>query len=280
LERRSVIQGTLMRVTIHMVTRRDYPLFAAGVREDRRAWCLKVQRSRLDARSVATVARRVRAFLGRGPRSRREIQKELGIDGTMFGGAGLWVDLVRVPPSGTWDRRSADLYGLAEQWVGPSKPTPAQGIEYLIRHYLGAFGPAPRKDIASWAGLSLTTVARALERLKLRRFRDEGGGELLDLPGAPLPDPGTPAPVRFLPTWDATLLVNCRRTQILPERYRPIIFSSKTPHSLGTILVDGQVAGTWTRPGGQLEIVMFEPLARDAKRALAEERERFETFLA
>src|SRR5205814_10609079 len=42
LEERRVIQGTLMRVTIHMVTRRDYRLFAAGLREDRRAWWLKV----------------------------------------------------------------------------------------------------------------------------------------------------------------------------------------------------------------------------------------------
>jgi winged helix DNA-binding protein len=32
LERGSVVQGTLMRATIHMVSRRDYPLLAAGVR--------------------------------------------------------------------------------------------------------------------------------------------------------------------------------------------------------------------------------------------------------
>ena len=47
-------------------------------------------------------------------------------------------------------------------------------------------------------------VAPALERLSLRRFRDEAGGELLDLPRAPLPHAETPAPVRFLPTWDAS----------------------------------------------------------------------------
>ncbi len=56
-----------------------------------------------------------------------------------------------------------------------------------------------------------------LERLDLPRFRDEGGGELLDLPRAPLPPAETPAPVRFLPTWDATLLVHARGTGILRE---------------------------------------------------------------
>ena len=36
-------------------------------------------------------------------------------------------------------------------------------------------------------------------------------------PRAPLPDPETPAPVRFLPTWDAVLLVHARRTGVLPD---------------------------------------------------------------
>ena len=85
----------------------------------------------------------------------------------------------------------------------------------------------------------------ALERLELRRFRDESGGELLDLPRAPLPDPETPAPPRLLPVWDATLLVHARRTGILPEKHRPRVFNARTPQSVNTFIVDGEVAGTW-----------------------------------
>ena len=36
LERRTVVQGTLMRATIHIVSARDYPLFAEAVRGTRR----------------------------------------------------------------------------------------------------------------------------------------------------------------------------------------------------------------------------------------------------
>src|SRR6266542_6142126 len=36
LERRSVVQGTLMRTTIHLVSKRDYWPFAAGIRKDQR----------------------------------------------------------------------------------------------------------------------------------------------------------------------------------------------------------------------------------------------------
>src|SRR5436190_21374152 len=52
-------------------------------------------------------------------------------------------------------------------------------------------------------------------------------GDLLDLPGAPRPDAETPAPPRYLPTFDATLLVHARRTQILPEEHRPRIFNTR-----------------------------------------------------
>ena len=117
-----------------------------------------------------------------------------------------------------------------------------------------------RKDIASFTGLPATLLAPVIERLPLRTFRDEAGGELLDVRGAPLPDADVPAPVRFLPTFDATLLVHARRTQILPERFRPLIFHTKNPQSAPTFLVDGQVAGTWKHEGGRIALQPFEPL--------------------
>ncbi len=180
---------------------------------------------------------------------RIELEKVLG---KRLGLSGLALDLVRVPPSGTWERRRADLYALAEDWVGPVDSKPAEGAEHLVRRYLQGFGPARATEIADWAGVNVKTIRPALERLSLRRFQDEQGKELVDLPRAPLPDPDTPAPVRFLPVWDATLLVHARRTQILPEEYRPRVFNVKTPQSVNAFLVDGQVAGTWRHEKGRV----------------------------
>jgi Winged helix DNA-binding domain len=281
LQRRRVVQGTLMRATIHTVSRRDYPLMAAGVREARRAWVLQATQHVGDPRVFIDAARRVEAALAKdGPRRRSELAAELGLDSTTWNGMVLWLDLVRVPPAGTWDRRRADVYGLAADWLGPDEPDPRDGIDLLVRRYLRGFGPASRKDIASWAGLSQTDVERALGSVRTRRFLDERGKELLDLPGAPLPDPDTPAPVRFLPTFDAVLLVNTRRTQILPEVHRPKVFSTKTPHSIGTFLVDGQVAGTWTHERGAVRPVPFAPLPPTTRRELKEETERLTAFMA
>ena len=112
----------------------------------------------------------------------------------------------------------------------------------------------------------------------MRRFRDEQGKELVDLPRLPLPDADTPAPVRFLPVWDATLLVHARRTQILPERYRPLIFNTKTPHSVNAFLVDGQVAGTWRYEKGTVKIAPFGRLPKGVRAELDDEAERLAEF--
>jgi hypothetical protein len=280
LERRTVVQATLMRSTIHMVSANDYWLMTEAVREDRREGWIRAAARTGSTAGIETVAERVRAMLAEGARPRAEIVRALGIDSQTWYGVGLFVDMVRVPPSGTWERRRADLYGLAEDWLGPSTVTRAEGIEHLVRRYLSGFGPASRKDVASFTGLSPARLDPALDRMTLRRFRDERGGELLDVPRAPLPDAGTPAPVRLLPTWDATLLVHARRTQILPEPYRPLVFHSKNPQSVPTFLVDGRVAGTWALDDGRVRVEPFERLPRSALRELRAETERLATFLA
>jgi len=84
--------------------------------------------------------------------------------------------------------------------------------------------------------------------------------------------------VRFLPTWDAALLVHARRAGILREEHRPRIFRVSNPHSLATFLVDGAVAGTWRNDKGKIELDPFERLDRASLKALHEEAERLAAF--
>lgn len=264
-----------MRSTIHIVSAGDYPLLATGLNRTRREWWLRAARPRgLDAVDYEEAATVLRRELAAGPRQRKELIAALvraGIPKEAWEGAGMWVDMVRVPPSGTWERRRADLYGLAENWMGPVTVNEAQGLAHLCRRYLGGFGPAALGDIASWAGVPVTTLRPVVEAMSLRRFRSETEEELLDLPRAPLPGADRPAPVRFLPTWDATLLVHARRTQILPEEYRDLVFHTKNPQSLPTFLVEGRVAGSWRHEKGRIRLTPFAPLLRAVVRDLEEE---------
>jgi hypothetical protein len=281
LEQRRAIQATLMRSTIHIVSATDYQVFAAGVRRARREWWLSAWQRPLTGLELESAAAVLRRHLATGPRRATELKALLAAGGfppVAWEGVRQWVDLVRVPPSGTWEQRRADLFGLAEDWVGGSSAGEEEGLELLARRYLAGFGPASLKDMVSWAGVPAARLQPVLDRLRLRRFRDEKGGELLDLPNAPLPDADTPAPVRFLSTWEALLLIHARRTLVLPEHYRPLIFHTKNPQSVPTFLVDGQVAGTWRYQDGSVKLSPFEPLPTATRRELEAEAARLAEF--
>jgi hypothetical protein len=274
LEDRSVIQATLMRVTIHLASRTDYWPLAVATRAARRVWWLRATKGPREPEMEAA-AETLRAVLKDGPMKRKAIDELLGKP--VAHGIGLWVDMVRVPPPGTWERRRADLYGLAEDWIGPPDVTEEAALDHLVTRYLTGFGPASKAEIANWGGLVPRDVEPALERLTLRRFAAEDGTELLDLPDAPLPDPDTPAPVRFLGTWDAALLAHARRALVLPEDHRTRIFNTKMPQSVGTFLVDGAVAGAW-RPDGTIE--PFAELTKTQRKAVDAEAARLAAFSA
>ncbi|MGH2429122.1 MAG: winged helix DNA-binding domain-containing protein, partial [Candidatus Limnocylindria bacterium] len=282
LEERRAIQATMMRATIHTVSAADYWPMMAGVRRINREWYTRVQRDVAEA-DMEAVADAVREELSDGPLRMAALTERLvarGLPPRSANWAGLWVDMVRVPPSGTWERRRADIYGLADQWLPRVEVAENEGIQLLIRRYLGAFGPAPLKDVAGWMGLNVSQMRHIADGMELRELRDEQGKPIFDLPDAPLPDPDTPAAVRFLAVWDAMLLVHARRTQILPEAYRPLIFNTKTPHSFNTFLLNGQVAGTWRFEEGRIELSPLRNLTATERRDLDEEADRLAAFHA
>ena len=152
LERRSIVQGTLMRSTIHLVSARDYWPLALAV--ERRAARLvaegqprRPRRARHERRGApAAPARSPGGTLRRG-----EIEQLIGK--AQAAGIGQWLHLVRAPPSGTWERRRADLYALAEDWLGPPELDHDDAVDHTVRRYLGGFGPATLAEIANWAGV-------------------------------------------------------------------------------------------------------------------------------
>lgn len=279
LESRSVVQGTMVRSTIHLVAAPDYWPINLAIRAVRRAWYLRLKDS-LSHDALAAAADRVRfALREAGTLTRKEIDAVVGRDAGSY--VGLWLDLVRVPPSGTWERRRADLFALAESWVGPE---PELGIDdaldQLVRHYLTGFGPASTKELATFAGMTVGDVKSAAERVSDRRFVAADGAELLDLDGLPLPDEDAPAPVRFIGNWEALLLVHARRSLVLRDEDRSRIFGTKLPQSLPTFLVDGQVAGTWKYETGRIVLDEWRPIAKSFRSELREETERLVEFHA
>jgi Winged helix DNA-binding domain len=277
LERREVVQGTLMRSTIHLVSRADWWPLAVAVRRSRRTWYERSHRDGPTGRQLAGAARRLRGRLLEGPMTRAEIETLVGKEAARY--AGLWLDMIRVPPGGTWARRRADVYALAEAELGPPAITEGAAREHLVRRYLAGFGPATRHDVASFTGLALREAGALLGRMDLDELEGPDRALLLDLPGAPRPDPETPAPVRLLPHWDATLLVHARRTLVMAEEDRARVFTSRNPHSVAVFLVDGRAEGGWRYADGRVEIDPWRRLDPATRRAVTAEGERVVAFL-
>ena len=275
LERRSVVQGTLLRATIHLVSAADYWPFAIAVREARRGWWRRVQ-----AQGLTRLTWRRRSS-GSGPgwprpghagRARRRRRPAAGARHRPVGG----------PRPGAAVRDLGAAQGrplrVRRGLAGPARIEPAAAQEHLVRRYLHGFGPARPADVAGWAGLPARETQAVLDRLALRRFRDEAGQLLVDVPRGPLPAGDTEAPVRFLATWDASLLGHARGKGVLSDELRPAVFSNRNPQSVPTVLVDGAVAAIWRYDGDAVRVVPLRRLHRSEATAVDEEAERLTAF--
>lgn len=280
LRRDHVLKATLMRATLHLVSARDYPFFAAAVRDAQ-----TITRTRGVEPPPAAAVERAIALASERPVTRRELLAILGHEervDPMVDPRPLrqlhWLlvlaQLDQTPDSAMWTPARVARFRNAGIALAPL----ATAVEHFLARYLAAFGPASRADAAAWSGVPARDLARAFESLRLRRFRDEHGRELFDLPRAPIAAADEPAPPRLLPRWDNLLLAYKDRTRVLPEDYRTTVIH-KNGDVQQTLLVDGFVAGLWREEQGRLALEPFAPLPRTARRELEAEARRLGAWL-
>jgi hypothetical protein len=151
--------------------------------------------------------------------------------------------------------------------------------EFALR-YFTSHGPATVRDLAWWASLTLTEARAglALVRDRLDAF-DVDGNEYLLAPGL------TPAPdgVVLLPGFDEYLLGYHGRSAALAAEHSEIIVPGKNGMFKPTIVVNGEVVGTWSRSIAKGELVVetafFGSTPNVASVDVANEVERLQRFL-
>ncbi len=276
LGRGDVVRATVIRQTLHLVTRRDYALFRAAMSETNFPW---------ESAQAKRLAPEMRALADSGPVRTADalahLEREHGLTGVAarraWRAARVSGHLVHHHQSALWRAPPESRFVALDE---PEEQDPTEARAELLSRYLAAFGPATRRDIGAWSMMHVPEIDRALARLEpLRHFRDEQGRELLDVLRGPLPGADTPAPVRFLPKWDNVLLAWTDRTRLLPEEHRKNVIRMNGDVAR-TFLVDGLVAGTWSAEDGRVAVESFAPLARSAGRELEQEKSRLEAFLA
>jgi hypothetical protein len=271
-----IVKATVMRQTLHLVIPRDYGLIRAAMSETNFPWETAVAKR---------LAPAVRTLAASGPVTGAEgvayIEREHGLKGIearrAWRAARTRAHLLHHHETALWRARPEGRFVPVAE---PDAHDPLEARAEVFRRYFAAFGPASRRDIVQWSMMHVPEIGRALDRLEpLRRFRDEYGRELFDVARAPLPDPETPAPVRFLPKWDNVLLAFADRTRVLPAQYRKKVIGMNGDVAQ-TFLVDGFVAGTWRVEKGRVVVEPFARLSPSVKRELQAEAERLEEFVA
>jgi hypothetical protein len=291
--KRTVIRARLMRGTLHLVSARDFYGYAVATQDlQRGAWNRLQVGAGVDPKEVAKLA----VAYTREPRTSEDVVSHLTERLGSFGGPYKWLiwrfvsahaDLVSAPPAGHWAHGGTNVpYVAARHWIdGGARPTEEKAIELLVRRYLAAFGPATLADIARFAGQVPARIRPVLERLipSLRRFSDERGRALFDLPRAPRPSADVKAPVRLLPRYDELLIGYEYRDRVIAKEHRRAVYS-KNAIVEAVLLVDGFAAGTWslatTKGDAVVRIHPFGTLARSDRAAAIAEGEAIARFMA
>lgn len=287
MEHRQVVRAALLRSTLHLVTAPDHHLFRPPLQPALARALNAFFGQRAKGLDIDRLIRLSKPYIEEAPRTTGEIRALLKENMPERDGDALayavrnFLPLVQVPPAGTWGTGSLASYTTAEAWLGPIPPE-TDNLRQMLLRYLTAFGPASVMDFQAWSGLVKLGDSLAPFKAELRVFQDENGRELLDVPEGDLPSEDTPAPVRFVPEYDNLVISHADRTRVLADDDYSKVFLS-AGRVLGTILVDGFVAGTWkvekAKKRAALVISPFRPLAEQDRAALLAEGQALIRFI-
>jgi hypothetical protein len=285
---RRLLRIALMRSTLHLVSAGDLLAFRPVLRHVMMRALMASHGRHLKGVDLEALAEEGRRLLCAEPLTLGQLGQRLaerwpGHDTNALAVAARCAEpLVHVPPAGSWNHFQNAWLLPADVWL--NKPLPSDtSPDALILRYLAAFGPASAADIGTWSGL--TALQEPLQRLapRLRRFRDEEGRLLHDLPRAPRPDPDTPAPVRLIGEFDNLVLSHADRRRVMDEGDRTRIITANG-QVMPCVLIDGRVAGTWkiasARRTATLTLTPLRTWTSQEREAVRPEAERALAFAA
>jgi hypothetical protein len=136
---------------------------------------------------------------------------------------------------------------LLDDWIPASqRERPDNALATLALRYFNSRGPATVKDFAWWAGVTLTEAKKAVDTIKgqLTEAVVDGVSYLMGKDASlGKSKPG----VYLLPGFDEYLISYADRSAMVDSDYAPKIAGMGNGLLSATIIVNGQVAGTWKR---------------------------------
>lgn len=164
-------------------------------------------------------------------------------------------------------------FALVADWMGKRpKIDRDRALAELARRYLAGHGPADGRDLAKWAGLALRDARAGLSAIASELDdRDDG---LLDLHRDGVPP--LPPPLLLGP-FDPLLLGWRSKTLVLGDG-NGVVTTNGIFKAIA--LIRARAAGTWTMPGGHVELNLWRQQSPAATAALNREASAVEAYLA
>ncbi len=267
-----IVRSWPLRGTLHLVCADDLPWLLALTAERSLASAAKRRAalglSDADIERARLVA--VDALPGRRTLGRAALLAAMEAGGVSTAGQRGYHILWYLAQTGTLVLGPSDgrlqAFARLDAWVpSPRRLERDEALGELAWRYFRSHGPATASDLARWSGLTIREVRRGLDVVGGRLATIAIEGTTYHLDADVLDAPGAGAGVMLLPGFDEYILgYRDRSTVLLPEHADAIV-----PGANGmfkpTIVVDGGVAGTWSRRVAtrvvHIDAIPFVPLS-------------------
>ena len=290
LDAGEIVRSWPMRGTLHLVAAEDLP------------WMLELTTSR----AIASAARRRTALGITDPEIERAREIAIGaLSGARSLGRSALLGTITAGGVSTAGQRGYHLlwylaqtgtlvmggddgrgqtFALLDEWVSePLRLEPDEALGELARRYFASHGPATVADLVRWSGLTVRHVRRGLEVAGAALVRIEVEGVAYHLApetlSAPLPAPG----VLLLPGFDEYVLGYRDRSAALASEHADVVVPGGNGMFKATIVVDGEVVGTWSRRATSRDVVVepapFDQLSAADSDGLGVAAEHYGRFL-
>ena len=265
-----IVRSWPMRGTLHVVAAEDlaWMLELTAPRAIRSAAARRAALgiTEADVERARDIA--VDALAGRRVMSRAQLLAAFDAGGVSTMGQRGYHVLWYLAQTGTLVMASSDGRGQGfarlDEWVARPRHLEAdEAVAELALRYFLSHGPATARDLARWSGLTVGDVRRGIAACGGRLATMEIGGVAYHLGPEALDAPAPTAVVLLLPGFDEYLLGYGDRSAALALEHAEAIVPGANGMFRPTVVVDGEVVGTWSRRVTAAAVVVeaspFEP---------------------
>jgi hypothetical protein len=176
-------------------------------------------------------------------------------------------------------------YALLDERV-PATKTLAhdEALAELTRRYFTSHGPATEEDFMWWSGLTRADARSGLEMVKRGlEYEAVDGKTYWFAATSMLPAKNSPRRAYLLPNYDEYVVGYTDRSTIFDSSHADKLDDRRNPLFQHTIVISGQIAGTWKRTLKKdavvIELNPFAPLTKDERNAVAAAAQKYGAFL-